>query len=199
MELHLRIEVMTAQEAEIFINENTPFQVDDINEEFDTVIFDVRDQEDADSLEMALQDIFWDDDFPFICSMVIKTIKDSTSNKIELFELFKDTDEKDFALNLLRQSIIHAEDFSELISSKTKNWDLERVAQMDLILMQMTLAELLKMPSVPVKVTINEYIELAKYYSTPNSKNFVNGILDSLLIELKREGAIKKMGRGLIE
>ena len=70
---------------------------------------------------------------------------------------------------------------------------------MDLILMQMALSELLKMPSVPVKVTINEYIELAKYYSTPNSKNFVNGILDSLLIELKREGAIKKMGRGLIE
>jgi N utilization substance protein B len=148
---------------------------------------------------LSEQDIFWDDDFPFICSMVIKTIKDSTSEKIELFELFKDTDEKDFAINLLRQSIIHAEEFSELISSKTKNWDLERVAQMDLILMQMALAELLKMPSVPVKVTINEYIELAKYYSTPNSKNFVNGILDSLLIELKSEGAIKKMGRGLIE
>jgi len=148
---------------------------------------------------LSEQDIFWDDDFPFICSMVIKTIKDSTTDKIELFDLFKDTDEKDFAVNLLRQSIIHSEEFAELISSKTKNWDLDRVAQMDLILMQMALSELLKMPSVPVKVTINEYIELAKYYSTPNSKNFVNGILDSLLIELKREGAIKKMGRGLIE
>ena len=148
---------------------------------------------------LSEQDIFWDDDFPFICSMVIKTIKDSTTDKIELFELFKDTDEKDFAVNLLRQSIINSEEFAELISSKTKNWDLDRVAQMDLILMQMALSELLKMPSVPVKVTINEYIELAKYYSTPNSKNFVNGILDSLLIELKREGAIKKMGRGLIE
>ena len=145
------------------------------------------------------QDIFWEDDFPFICSMVIKTIKDSDNDTIELFELFKDTDEKDFAVNLLRHSIVHSDEFSELISSKTKNWDLERVAQMDLILMQMALSELLKMPSIPVKVTINEYIELAKYYSTPNSKNFVNGILDSLLIELKREGVIKKMGRGLIE
>ena len=145
------------------------------------------------------QDIFWEDDFPFICSMVLKTIKDSNNDTIELFELFKDTDEKDFAVNLLRHSIVHSYEFSELISSKTKNWDLERVAQMDLILMQMALSELLKMPSVPVKVTFNEYIELAKYYSTPNSKNFVNGILDSLLIELKREGAIKKMGRGLIE
>lgn len=148
---------------------------------------------------LSEQDIFWEDDFPFICSMVLKTIKDSNNDTIELFELFKDTDEKDFAVNLLRYSVVHSDEFSELISSKTKNWDLERVAQMDLILMQMALSELLKMPSVPVKVTINEYIELAKYYSTPNSKNFVNGILDSLLIELKREGAIKKMGRGLIE
>ena len=148
---------------------------------------------------LSEQDIFWEDDFPFICSMVIKTIKDSSSNKIELFELFKDTDEHDFAVNLLRYTVVHSSEFSELISSKTKNWDLERVAQMDLILMQMALSELLKMPNVPVKVTINEYIELAKYYSTPNSKNFVNGILDSLLIEFKRDGAIKKMGRGLIE
>ena len=145
------------------------------------------------------QYIFWNDDLPFVCSMVIKTIKQSDKNKLELFGLFKDTDEKDFAVNLLRYSIIHSQEFSELISSKTKNWDLERVAQMDLILMQMALAELLKMPSVPVKVTINEYIELAKYYSTTKSKNFVNGILDSLLVELKRKGAIKKMGRGLIE
>ncbi len=145
------------------------------------------------------QYIFWNDDFPFVCSMVIKTIKQSDKNKLELFDLFKDTDEKDFAVNLLRHSIVHSQEFSELISSKTKNWDLERVAQMDLILMQMALTELLKMPSVPVKVTINEYIELAKYYSTTNSKNFVNGILDSLLAELKRKGAIKKIGRGLIE
>ena len=145
------------------------------------------------------QYIFWNDDLPFICSMVIKTIKQSDKDNIELFGLFKDTDEKDFAVNLLRHSIINSKEFSELISSKTKNWDLDRVAQMDLILMQMALTELLKMPSIPVKVTINEYIELAKYYSTINSKNFVNGILDSLLIDLKRKGAIKKMGRGLIE
>tara|TARA_B100000900_G_scaffold342494_1_gene305907 strand:- start:26 stop:958 length:933 start_codon:yes stop_codon:yes gene_type:complete len=147
---------------------------------------------------LSEQAIFWQDDYPFICNMVIKTIKDSNKDKIELFELFKNTDDKDFAVNLLRYSLINSDEYSDLIASKTKNWDLERVAQMDLILMQMALSELLKMPSVPVKVTINEYIELAKYYSTPNSKNFVNGILDSLLIQLDREGAIKKMGRGLI-
>lgn len=145
------------------------------------------------------QDIFWDDDLPFITSMVIKTIKDSSADKITLFDLFKDSDEKDFAVKLLRQTIVNSVEFSELISPKIKNWELDRVAQIDLIMMQMALSELLKMPSVPVKVTINEYIELAKYYSTPNSKNFINGILDSLLIELKREGAIKKIGRGLIE
>ena len=148
---------------------------------------------------LSEQDIFWEDDFPFICSMVIKTIKDSDNDTIELFGLFKDTDEKDFAINLLRHSIVHSDEFSELISSKTKNWDLERVAQMDLILMQMALSELIKMPSIPVKVTINEYIELAKYYSTTNSKNFINGVLDSLLIDLKKNESIKKIGRGLIE
>ena len=115
-----------------------------------------------------------------------------------MFELFKNTDDKYFAFNLLRYSLINSDEYSNLIASKTKNWDLERVAQMDLILMQMALSELLNMPSVPVKVTINEYIELAKYYSTPNSKNFINGVLDSLLIELNKEKYIKKMGRGLI-
>ena len=89
--------------------------------------------------------------------------------------------------------------FTELISSKTSNWEIERVAQIDLLLMQMALTEILEMPTVPVKVAMNEYIDMAKYYSTSKSKNFVNGILDSLLIEFKKEGTIKKTGRGLIE
>jgi len=143
--------------------------------------------------------IFWDDDLPFISSMIVKTIKESSPENISLYNLFKDDDERDFALNLLRYSVIYSDEYSKLISLKTQNWELDRVAQMDLILMQMALAELLKMPQIPVKVTINEYLELAKYYSTPNSKNFVNGILDSLLIDLKKEGSIQKMGRGLIE
>jgi N utilization substance protein B len=131
--------------------------------------------------------------------MIVKTIKESSQENISFYQLFKDKDERDFALNLLRFTVIYSDEYSKLISSKTQNWELDRVAQMDLILMQMALAELLKMPQIPVKVTINEYLELAKYYSTPNSKNFVNGILDSLLIDLKKEGAIRKIGRGLIE
>ena len=153
----------------------------------------------------ALQDflneqyIYWDDDLPFVSSMIVKTIKESSDSKISLFDLFNNKEEKDFALNLLRFSIIHSDEYTELISSKTKNWEIDRIALMDLILMQMALTELLKMPQIPVKVSINEYLELAKYYSTPNSKNFVNGILDNLHIELKQKGLITKTGRGLIE
>lgn len=145
------------------------------------------------------KNMFWDDDLPFISSMVVKTIKDATETDMSLLPLFKNNDDRQFAINLLRLSIINEADFSELISNKTQNWEIERVAQMDLILMQMALAELLKMPKIPVKVTINEYLELAKYYSTSNSKSFVNGILDNLLIELREKGKIKKSGRGLIE
>ena len=144
------------------------------------------------------KDIFWEDDFPFICNLVIKTIKESKSKRVILYDFFNN-EAKEFSIDLLRNTIVNSDEFAKLISSKTKNWDLKRVAQMDLILMQMALSELLKMPNIPVKVTINEYIELAKYYSTANSKNFVNGILDSLLFELMKEGAIKKIGRGLIE
>lgn len=145
------------------------------------------------------QHIYWDDDLPFVSSMIVKTIKESSDSKISFFDLFNNKEEKDFALNLLRFSIINSDEYTELISSKTKNWEIDRVALMDLILMQMAITELLKMPQIPVKVTINEYLELAKYYSTPSSKNFVNGILDNLQIELKRKGLITKTGRGLIE
>ena len=145
------------------------------------------------------KNIYWDDDLPFISSMMVKTIKDSEEGKIQLMSLFKDKEDKEFCLDLFRKTTIHTERFTELISSKTSNWEIERVAQIDLLLMQMALTEILEMPTVPVKVAMNEYIDMAKYYSTPKSKNFVNGILDSLLIEFKKEGRIKKMGRGLIE
>jgi len=145
------------------------------------------------------KNIHWYDDLPFISSMVIKTIKDSEEGKIQLMSLFKDMEDKQFCIDLFCKTTIHADRFTELISSKTSNWEIERVAQMDLLLMQMALTEILEMPTVPVKVAMNEYIDMAKYYSTPKSKNFVNGILDSLLIEFKKEGTIKKIGRGLIE
>lgn len=145
------------------------------------------------------EDIFWEDDLPFITSMITKTIKDSTSDGIILLSLFKDKDEESFAMNLFRKAITNSDRFSKLISEKVKNWEIDRVAQMDLILMQMALTELIEMPTVPIKVSMNEYIDLAKYYSTERSKKFVNGILDTLVSELIKEGTIKKTGRGLIE
>ncbi len=143
--------------------------------------------------------MFWDDDLPFISSMIVKTIKDSTPSKLALLPLFKNQADQQFSINLLRHTIVNFDEFSELIAEKTQNWEIERVAQIDLILMQMALAELLKMPNIPVKVSINEYLELAKYYSTSNSKSFVNGILDNILSGLKEKRLIKKIGRGLIE
>ena len=145
------------------------------------------------------KDIYWEDDLPFITSMITKNIKDSKQNSIGLLSLFKDKEEEIFALDLFRKAITNSDRFSELISVKVNNWEIERVAQMDLILMQMALTELVEMPTVPVKVSMNEYIDLAKYYSTERSKKFVNGILDNLVSELLKEGTIKKTGRGLIE
>ncbi|MGC6428617.1 MAG: transcription antitermination factor NusB [Flavobacteriales bacterium] len=145
------------------------------------------------------KEIFWEDDLPFVTSMVVKTIKESSLDETKFLSLFKDDLEKKFAIDLFRFSIVNSERFSDLISEKIKNWELDRVAQMDLILMQMALTEMLEMPTIPLKVTINEYLELAKYYSTQKSKNFVNGILDTLKNELLKEGLIKKSGRGLLE
>lgn len=143
--------------------------------------------------------IYWEDDLPFITSMITKNIKDSDHDNISLLSLFKDKEEEKFAINLFRKAITNSDRFSELISVKVNNWEIERVAQMDLILMQMALTELIEMPTVPVKVSMNEYIDLAKYYSTERSKKFVNGILDNLVNELIKDGTIKKTGRGLIE
>lgn len=148
---------------------------------------------------LAEKNIHWDDDLPFISSMVLKTIKDGSEENIELMPLFKDDEDQQFSKDLFCKTTIHADRFTELISSKTNNWEIERIAQVDLLLMQMSLTEILELPTVPVKVAMNEYIDMAKYYSTPKSKSFINGILDSLLLEFKKEGLIKKKGRGLIE
>ncbi len=145
------------------------------------------------------QNIFWDDDLPFISSMVVKTIKDSDSKKIKLMKLFKDKGDKKFCLELYEKTINNKEYYIDLISSKINNWEIERVAEVDLLLMQMSLTEILEINDIPVKVTINEYIEISKYYSTQKSKSFINGILDSLLLDLRLEGKINKTGRGLIE
>ena len=111
----------------------------------------------------------------------------------------KVNDDKLFVQKLFRRVILNDEELSGIIRKKSKSWDYERIPKLDVILLKMAIVELKEMPTIPVKVTLNEYIELAKYFSTPKSKTFINGVLDKLIVEMKANGEIKKEGRGLME
>ena len=108
-------------------------------------------------------------------------------------------DDKIFVQKLFRKVILTDEENSRIIRAKSKSWDYERIPMLDVILLKMAIVELKEMETIPIKVTLNEYIELAKYFSTPKSKTFINGVLDKLIGEFYAEGTIKKTGRGLIE
>ncbi len=108
-------------------------------------------------------------------------------------------DDKEFLKTLYRKVIVNSEEYDEILKKRTNNWEYDRIPLMDLILLKMAIVELTEMPLIPVKVTMNEYIELAKYFSTPKSKTFVNGVLDKLIRDFNEEGKIKKTGRGLIQ
>jgi transcription antitermination protein NusB len=145
--------------------------------------------------------IYWNDDVEFTVSMISKTLKKfnpHSGSDQNLLPMFKDQDDRDFAKDLLRKSIINHDELRELIKEHSKNWDLDRIAFMDILIMQLAAAEFLYFPSIPTKVSLNEYIELSKYYSTEKSRNFINGILDKTLKDLKTSGKINKTGRGLI-
>ena len=150
---------------------------------------------------MEEQSIFWNDDLEFITSMIIKTIKkfkgEDDSGK-PLMVLYKNEEDRDYVVNLYRQTIIHREEYLEYIKHNTRNWDLERIAFMDILIMQMAIAELIGFPSIPTKVSLNEYLEISKFYSTSKSSVFINGVLDKVVYQLKEEKKIVKMGRGLI-
>jgi N utilization substance protein B len=154
--------------------------------------------------EIEEKSIFWGYyEIDFVLSMVIKSIKrfsEKSTPSEKILTLYRDAEEdKKFVKDLLKKAVANDKDNSNLISAKTKNWDVERIAMVDILLMKMALTELLHFKSIPVKVTLNEYIELSKWYSTPKSKIFVNGILDKLVIDLKETGELKKIGRGLLE
>ena len=150
------------------------------------------------------RNIFWQDDLPIAAIGLIKTIQElpqiDMSHGNILADLYKNKDEDQrFTKELLRKTVEFGEEYSEMIADKAKNWETERIALLDMILMKMALTELEHFPTIPVKVTLNEYIELAKSYSTPKSKIFVNGVLDKLVADLKRNERINKRGRGLVE
>jgi N utilization substance protein B len=150
---------------------------------------------------MEEKSIYWNDEVEFIISMVIKTIKGLKENDDQytsIMSLFKDDEDEDYVKTLFRKAVVNHTEHVEMIQKNTKNWDLERIAFMDILIMELALTELKEFPSVPVKVSFNEYLEIAKYYSTSNSSNFINGILDKLVKELKENGKVKKVGRGLV-
>jgi len=150
---------------------------------------------------MEEQSIYWNDDLEFITSMIIKTFKkfkeDDKPDK-PLMELYKNKEDSDYVVKLYRQTILHREEYVEYVKQNTRNWDLERIAFMDILIMQIAIAELVAFPSIPTKVTLNEYLEISKFYSTSKSSIFINGVLDKVVMQLKEEKKIIKKGRGLI-
>jgi len=141
------------------------------------------------------QSIFWNDDLQIIGAFVLKTIrrlKNDSPRDENLYPMFKDAEDKNFAIKLLHRSFLEEEDNSRRITSQMKNWDIERLALADLCILQIALAELRNFPAIPISVTINEYIDLARYYSTPKSPVFINGILDAIVKELKNENLLFK-------
>lgn len=148
-------------------------------------------------LDQVLEDqsLYWNDDKEIVDTFVLKTIKrfdEKNGAKQELLPEFKDEEDQDFARRLFRRTILNADYYRHLISENTKNWDLDRVAFMDVVIMQIALAEILSFPDIPVSVSLNEYVEIAKLYSTPKSGGFINGTLDGIVNSLKKENKLTK-------
>lgn len=147
------------------------------------------------------QSIYWNDDTEYVSVMIEKTLKKfkaGSGEDAEMMPLFKNTEDEDFVKLLFRKAVINSKSYSELIDHNTTNWEVERIALMDILVMQLAIAEIIEFPEIPVKVTLNEYIEIAKYYCTPKSSTFVNGILDNIVKEIREKGLFRKSGKGLI-
>lgn len=148
-------------------------------------------------LDDLLEDdsLFWNDDIEIVQSFVIKTIKKFDPEKgvnQALLPMFKDEEDRQFAIKLLRETMFNVKNAREYINKYAKNWESERIAFMDMLIMQTAISEILAFPSVPINVTMNEYINIAKSYSTHKSSSFINGILDSVVTELKSENKLLK-------
>lgn len=141
------------------------------------------------------QSLYWNDDKEIVDTFVLKTIKrfdEKNGAKQELLPEFKDEEDRDFARRLFRRTILNADYYRHLISENARNWELKRISFMDIIIMQIALAEITSFPNIPISVSFNEYIEIAKLYSTPKSAAFINGILDNAVNKMKKEGKLIK-------
>jgi N utilization substance protein B len=141
----------------------------------------------------------WIDDIPMVNTQIQKQLKQiSVGDEFKVPKLYKDQEDKEFVSLLFRKTVLNEAELAKEYIDKTPNWDSERIAEIDTIILKLAICEFLKFPSIPVKVTINEYLEIAKEYSTPKSSIFINGILDNLVKEFTNENKLKKTGRGLL-
>jgi N utilization substance protein B len=151
---------------------------------------------------MEEQFMNWEDDQVLVAQTLLKSLEQMKEGSTEEFivtEIDSIQEEREFMVDLFRKTIDQDEELTQLIGDKTKNWETDRIAVIDLLLMKMALCEIVNFPHIPVKVSINEYLEVAKLYSTPNSHSFINGVLDKVQIDLRKLNKINKQGRGLVE
>ena len=164
--------------------------------------FYTKELEECEMLEEALdeQSILWNDDLGFALVMVTRTLSNmrASHTDVKVLPKFKSIEDLDFARELFAKAAVNFDNYQAEIEKYTRNWDVERIAFMDNLIMATAVAELVTFPSIPVKVTLDEYIEIAKYYSTHGSSTFINGILDKIVASFTEEGKINKSGRGLI-
>lgn len=154
----------------------------------------IQENDDLDAI-LEEKSLYWNDDKEVVDTFVLKTIKrfDAKSNsKQELLPEYKDMEDKDFARKLFRFTILNADQYQRYMSEASRNWDFSRLAYMDVVIMQIALAEMLTFPNIPVSVSINEYVELAKLYSTPKSGGYINGMLDAIARHLIATGKLFK-------
>ena len=147
------------------------------------------------------KNLTWLDDLPTVNTTILKLLRKAKPSSSDAFftpKLYKDLEDKQYAIELFKKTLLNRTAINKEIELKTLNWDSERIANVDYVLLQMAICELKNFPSIPVKVTLNEYLEIAKEYSTPKSSIFINGILDKLVKEYEEAGTLKKIGRGLM-
>ena len=144
--------------------------------------------------------LLWNDDLSFALYMAIRTVSTlkQSHTDVKVLPQYKSEDDLEFARTLFIKSLVQFEDNQEIVDRYTKNWDVERIAFMDSLIISIAISELVSFDSIPVKVTMDEWIDIAKYYSSPTSATFVNGVLDKIVSELTASGRIKKSGRGLL-
>ena len=157
----------------------------------------------SEELESALeeQSIYWSDDIDFAVIMILRTLADmrASTKQVELLPEYKNDEDRIYACSLFAHAAVHFKEYSDYIGKYTSNWEVERIAFMDTAIMVAAVSELVTEPSIPVKVTLDEFIEISKYYSTPGSSTFINGVLDKVAEALRSENRIQKSGRGLLD